>query len=107
MNSSKLLARNARKYPNHEAVEGMGKRYSYQELDRLVNRFAHGLKEQGIKTSDKVVLYMPNVPEFVITYFAVQRLGAIIVPINAKMTLREVQYILDNSDARALIVHEL
>ena len=50
---------------------------------------------------------MPNVPEFAIAYFAVQRLGAIIVPINAKMTLSEVEYVLDNSDAKAFIAHEL
>ena len=56
---------------------------------------------------DKAVLFMPNVPEFAVAYFAVQRLGAIIVPINAKMTLSEVEYVLDNSEAKVLIAHEL
>ncbi|MET3655681.1 class I adenylate-forming enzyme family protein [Sporosarcina psychrophila] len=107
MNSSQLLERNARKYPKTEAVIGMGKRYTYKELDQLVNRFAHGLKLLGIGRGDKAVLYMPNVPEFVIVYFAVQRLGAIIVPINAKMTLSEVEYVLENSDAKAFIAHDL
>ena len=107
MNSSQLLARNARKYPQTEAVIGMGKRYTYKVLDALVNRFAHGLNGKGLKEGDKAVLFMPNVPEFAIAYFAVQRLGAIIVPINAKMTLSEVEYVLDNSDAKAFIAHEL
>lgn len=107
MNSSQLLARNARKYPQMEAVIGMGKRYTYEELDALVNRFAHGLKKKGLVEGDKAVLFMPNVPEFAIAYFAVQRLGAIIVPINAKMTLSEVEYVLENSDAKAFIAHEL
>ena len=107
MNSSQLLARNARKYPQTEAVIGMGKRYTYKELDALVNRLAHGLKRKGLVEGDKAVLFMPNVPEFAVAYFAVQRLGAIIVPINAKMTLSEVEYILDNSDAKAFIAHEL
>lgn len=107
MNSSQLLERNARKYPKTEAVIGMGKRYTYKELDQLVNRFAHGLKHLGIGQGDKAVLYMPNVPEFAIAYFAVQRLGAIIVPINAKMTLSEVEYVLENSDANAFIAHDL
>lgn len=50
---------------------------------------------------------MPNVPEFAIAYFAVQRIGAIIVPINAKMSLTEVEYVLTNSEAKALSVHDL
>ncbi|WP_203245875.1 class I adenylate-forming enzyme family protein [Sporosarcina beigongshangi] len=107
MNSSQLLARNARKYPLTEAVVGMGKRYSYQELDRLVNQFAHGLRRLEIEQGDRVVLYMPNAPEFAIAYFAVQRLGAIIVPINARMTLTEIDYVLNDSRAKALIVHDL
>ncbi|WP_438318661.1 class I adenylate-forming enzyme family protein [Sporosarcina sp. FA9] len=107
MNSSQLLARNARKYPEAEAVIGMEKRYTYKELDQFVNRFAHGLKDHGIKEGDKAVIYMPNVPEFVIAYFAVQRIGAIVVPINAKMTLSEVEYVLENSEAKVFIAHEL
>lgn len=107
MNTSKLVARNARKYPMEEAIIGMGKRLTFSELDQFVNQFANGLKQQGIEESDKVVLYMPNVPEFAIAYFAVQRLGAIIVPINAKMTLNEVEYIVENCEAKAIIAHEL
>ena len=107
MNSSQLLARNARKYPQTEAIIGMGKRYTYKELDMLVNRFAHGLKRKGLEKGDKAVLFMPNVPEFAVAYFAVQRLGAIIVPINAKMTLSEVEYVLENSNAKVFIVHDL
>lgn len=106
MNSSQLLARNARKYPHAEAVVGMGERYTYEEVDKLVNHFAYGLREKGIAEGDKVVLYMPNVPEFVITYFAVQRLGAVIVPINSELTLPEIEYVLEHSDSKALITHD-
>ena len=107
MNVSQLLERNARKYPLSEAVVGMGKRITYGEMDRLANAMANGLKEKGIGQGDKVVLFMPNVPEFVVAYFAVQRLKAVIVPINAKLTQNEISYILDHSDAKALIAHEL
>ncbi|MBT2571174.1 long-chain-fatty-acid--CoA ligase [Planococcus sp. ISL-110] len=107
MNVSGLLERNARKFPEAEAVVGMGERMTFKQLDQLANAVAHGLKEQGIGRGDKVVLFMPNVPEFIVSYFAVQRLKAVIVPINAKLTRKEVEYILDHSDAKALIVHEL
>lgn len=107
MNLSQLLERNARKYPNNEAVVGMGQRLTFQEMDRQANNVAHALKERGIGRGDKVALFMPNVPEFVVAYFAVQRLNAVIVPINAKLGQQELAYILDHSDAKALLVHEL
>jgi acyl-CoA synthetase (AMP-forming)/AMP-acid ligase II len=107
MNISKLLERNARKYPFQEAVISGGRRVNYSELDQQVNKFASALKQQGIDAGDKVVLFMPNTLEFAVTYFSVLRLGAIIVPINAKLTGEEVQYILEHSDAKALVVHEM
>lgn len=107
MNISQLLERNARKYPDSEAIVGMGQRLTFQEMDRLANKLALALKKRGIGGGDKVVLFMPNVPEFVVAYFAVQRLNAVIVPVNAKLGQKEIEYILDHSDAKALIAHEL
>ncbi|RFU63668.1 class I adenylate-forming enzyme family protein [Bacillus sp. V59.32b] len=106
MNLSELLSRNARKYPLKEAVVTDTERVTYLRLNELVNRFASSLQSIGINASDKVVLFMPNTLEFVISYFAVQRLGAIIVPVNAKLTQSELEYIIDHCDAKALIVHE-
>ncbi|QQE75783.1 long-chain-fatty-acid--CoA ligase [Brevibacillus composti] len=107
MNSSLLLERNARKYPSQEAVVSPGARLTYRELNRLVNKFGHALQAEGIGPGDKVVLFMPNVPEFVIAYFAVQRIGAVIVPVNAKLTQAEIAYILGHSDAKAILAHHL
>lgn len=107
MNSSILLARNANKYPHQEAVVCLSKRVSYVELNNCVNKFASSLQANGIQAGDKVILFMPNVLEFAISYFAVQRIGAIVVPINAKLTLKEVNYIVDHSNASAIIAHEL
>lgn len=107
MNISQLLERNARKYPDNEAVVGMGQRLSFKEMDRLANNLAHSLQQRGISHEDKVVLFMPNVPEFVIAYFAVQRMKAVIVPVSAKLGQKEIEYILDHSDAKALVAHEL
>ena len=49
---------------------------------------------------------MPNVIEFVVSYFAIQRIGAIAVPVNAKFTLQEVEYVAQHADAKAILVHE-
>lgn len=107
MNSSQLLERNGRKYADAEAVVSMGKRITYGKLDRLVNRFGRALMDRGVKKGAKVALFLPNTEEFVIAYFAVQRIGAIVVPINVKLTAKELEFILEHSDAEALIAHEL
>ncbi len=107
MNSSELLARNARKYPNVYAIKSEFGHLTYSELDEQVNRLSNALVVKGIKAQDKVVIFMPNVPEFVISYFAIQRIGALVVPINAKLTKPEINYILNHSNASAIIAHEL
>lgn len=106
MNSSNLLARNARKYPKNEAVICHGRSVTYQDLDEQVTRFSHALLEQGVRQGDKVIIFMPNVLEFVVSYFAIQRIGAIVVPVNAKFTLQEVEYVAQHAEAKAIVVHE-
>ena len=93
MNSSQLLERNARKYPETEAVVSMGKRTTYKKLDNSVNRFGHALLNKGVTTGSKVALFLPNVEEFIVAYFAAQRIGAIVVPINVKLTTEELAYV--------------
>ena len=106
MNSSMLLARNARKYPKNEAVICQGRRVTYKELDEQVTRLGNALLGLGIQQGDKVIIFMPNVLEFVVSYFAIQRIGAIVVPVNAKFTLSEVEYVADHAQAKAIIAHE-
>ena len=107
MNISNLLARHARKYPNQVAVISFGKETTYLQLDEQVNHTANALRANGIVKGDKVGIFMPNVNEFVVLYFAIQRIGGIVVPINAKFVTREIEYILNHSDAKAIFAHEL
>lgn len=107
MNISNLLARHARKYPNQVAVISLGQETTYRQLDELVNKIAGSLRASGITKGDKVAIFMPNVKEFVSLYFAIQRIGAVVVPINAKFVTREIEYVLNHSDAKAIFVHEL
>ncbi|WP_461611561.1 class I adenylate-forming enzyme family protein [Cytobacillus kochii] len=107
MNSSQLVARNARKYPQAQAVIGFEGSLTFQELNDKVNALSNGLLERGIDKGDNVCLFMPNTFEFIITYFAVQRVGAVVIPINAKFTLDEVQYIVDHCEAKAIFAHEI
>lgn len=106
MNLPNLLAHQARKFPHKEGIVTPNERITYKEWDHCVNKLAHSLRQLGIHRGDKVVLHMPNTKEFLITYFAVQRLGALIVPINARLVGIEVDYILGNCDATMFITHE-
>lgn len=108
MNIPNYVARNARKYTRHEAVvayepTGVSRR-SWGELNIHVNQFAHYLqKEHGIEDGDRVALFLPNTYAFIVAHFAIQRLGAIVVPINVRLATPELAYILDNSGARLVV----
>lgn len=107
MNIPNLLSTMARKYPNHEGIITPPERIAYKEWNEDVNRFACSLQSLGVKKGDKVLLHLPNTKEFLISYIAVQRLGALSVPINARLVGQEITYILEHSNASVFITHEL
>ncbi len=107
MNTPNLLAVMSRKYPNQEGIVTPSERVTYKEWNEAVNKFAHSLRELGIDQGDKVILHLPNTKEFLIAYIAVQRVGALTVPINARLVENEIKYILEHSDATMFITHEL
>jgi acyl-CoA synthetase (AMP-forming)/AMP-acid ligase II len=107
VNISELLARNARKFPQKEAFISGEERVTYSEVHTKVNKLANSFIQKGIGDGDKVILFSPNTIEFIYTYFAIQRLGGVIVPINAKLTTGELRYIIEHSEAKAFIGHEL
>ncbi|UCD80025.1 MAG: long-chain fatty acid--CoA ligase [Desulfobacterales bacterium] len=97
------LTRSAQKFPNHTALNYMGKRISYLELDRLVNRFAGALLDHGIKPGDKVAVCLPNIPQVIIANLAVLRIGAVAVQNNPLYTERELTYQLNDSGSKMMI----
>jgi acyl-CoA synthetase (AMP-forming)/AMP-acid ligase II len=80
-----------------------GRRFTFEELNKRCNRTANMLLEQGIKPGDRVATLLKNGIEFVETYFAVAKIGAILVPVNWRLVANEVAYILGDSAAAALI----
>ena len=77
---------------------------SYQFLYEVVDRAANGLKEMGVKKGDFVTLLVKNSPSFLFIWFAILKLGAIMVPINLRLTLREISYILNHSQPKVIFV---
>lgn len=106
MNISELLARNARKHANHTAIVTDSMSLTYQSLHDKVNCLANALLQNGFLKGEKAILFMPNTPEFMIAYFAVLRVGGIVVPVNAKFVQSELQYVIRHSEASVLFAHE-
>ena len=70
------------KYPDKTAIIYLGERFSYMSLKNLIDRFATALHDLGVRDNDKVMLYIPNCPQFLIGYFGAQQIGAIPVPVS-------------------------
>ncbi|MFZ5646874.1 MAG: class I adenylate-forming enzyme family protein [Bacillota bacterium] len=105
MNISSLITDNASFHPHYKAVISGddGREFTWSDLDKAVNKLCNVLVNMGVKKGDVVAVYLPNSPEFLITYFAVARIGAIVTPFNILFRTGEISYILNNSRAKVLV----
>ncbi|HET6489702.1 MAG TPA: AMP-binding protein [Syntrophales bacterium] len=103
MNLGKLFEDACRTYKDNVAIVFEETRLAFGNFNRSVSSLANHLKALGIGKGDKVALMLPNTPDFPITYFACQKLGAVAVTLNVMSTAYELQYLLDNSDSKVLI----
>lgn len=100
---SQALTRTAHRFPENVALNYMGKKISYRELEELVNRFARALLDLGIHPGDKVAVCLPNIPQVIISNLAIFRIGAVTVQVNPLYTERELAYQLNDSEAKLVI----
>ena len=103
MNIAKNIERGCSLFPHKPAVIFEGKYFTYKHLNEMVNRAANALSKLGIKRGERVGLFLPNIPEFIISYLGIQKIGAIAVSINISLQEDEVKFILDDCQATALI----
>ncbi|MEN8246105.1 MAG: AMP-binding protein [Thermodesulfobacteriota bacterium] len=104
MNLGQQLKMNAKKYPATVALKDKDRSFTYPETNQRVNRLAHSLLSLGLSKGDKVAVFMENSIEIVEIFLATAKTGLVIVPINFRLVTREVEYIVDNSDAKAFFV---
>ena len=90
-------------HPDAEAVVDGPRRFSYAALDERSRRFAGALHHRGIKPGDRVVLSLENGVEFIVALLASLRLGAIAVPVGARLRRPELEFIYTNCNARAVV----
>ncbi len=97
-------------HPDKEAlveygVSGEVTRFTWSELDAMVNRLAHALVERGVRGGTRVAVMLPNGSEYLIVQQALGRLGATAVQIGYRLKAGEIAYILTNSEPTATVVH--
>lgn len=106
LNLGQNLKVNAKKFPNTVALAERERAFTYPETNKRVNKLAHSLLSLGLNKGDKVAVLLENSIEIVEVYLATAKTGLVIVPINFRLIGPEVEYIVNNSDAQALIVHD-
>jgi acyl-CoA synthetase (AMP-forming)/AMP-acid ligase II len=106
LNLGQILKVNAKKFPNTVALKDKDRGFTYPEVNRRVNMLAHSLLDLGLSKGDKVAVLLENSIEIVEIYLATAKTGLVIVPINFRLVDSEVAYIVDNSDAQVMIVHD-
>ena len=103
MNLGQMLAESAAKTPEKTAIIFHDQSTSYRDFDARANQVANGLIQLGVQPGDRVALYIHNLPIFMEAYYGILRAGASVVPLNVLYKAGEVEYILKDSGARAIL----
>jgi len=99
------LERAARYYPERTALVSSGKRSTFRALRDRVGGIAAALHRQGLRAGDRLALLLPNEPEYIELVYACSWLGVIAVPLNTRLSPREIDRVLADADPRGLIRH--
>lgn len=98
------LEENAKKFPEAPCTIFKGAKVSYHEMNSITDQLAAGLAESGVGKGDRVGIFMPNTPQFVMAYFALLKLGAVVVAINPLYTTREIEHQVNDAGIEVILV---
>jgi long-chain acyl-CoA synthetase len=102
-NVAVILSETAHAAPDRPVAVFDGGRLTYRELDQASDRLAAGLAAAGIEPGDRVALQLPNIAQFLISYFGILKAGGVVVPLNVLLRAPEIAFHLGDSGARVLI----
>lgn len=102
-----ILDRAVAAYPDRPAMDFLGRRTSYAELGRMVARAARGFEALGVRKGTRVGLCLPNTPYYVICYYAVLRLGGIVVNFNPLYVERELRHQVEDSGTTIMVTLDI
>ena len=97
------IERATEKYPDRTALIYLGRRFTYRKLLEDIRRFATALHALGLRKGDKIMLYIPNCPQFLIAYFGAQVVGAVPVPVSPIYTPYEIRYLIEDAEAETVL----
>ncbi|KWV48578.1 acyl-CoA synthetase [Bradyrhizobium macuxiense] len=100
---SEYLRSWAKRQPEHPAIIFYGNVLTYAELDRQSDRFAALLASKSVRKGDRVAVFMPNCPQFHIVFFGILKLGAVYVPVSPLSRAFELEYVLNDTDAKVIV----
>lgn len=103
-NIGQILPAAARSYGDKTALVFQNERFSFNTLDVLSNRLANALVELGIGPGDRVSLYSNNAWQWIVSYYAVAKMGGVINPINVMLTPQEVRFVVQDCGSKAIIL---
>ena len=103
MNIAKLLTKSARTFPDNLALAHGSARWTYAQFDARANRLARALRRLDVRPGDHVAILMYNIPEMLESLFACFKAGCVAVPINFRLHPREFAFIIDHSEAAAVV----
>src|SRR5450759_358513 len=95
-----LLRHSAERFPNRVAIDFLGARTLFRDLDDAVDRFARALRARGLQPGDRVSLHLPNCPAFVIALLGTMRAGGIAAPMSPLMVERELATLMRETTPR-------
>jgi fatty-acyl-CoA synthase len=101
-----ITVKRAQLTPDKTAIIFEGQPVTFRELNDGANRCAHVIQQKGMRKGDRVAVLLGNCIEFLEAYFAAAKLGLIFVPLNWRLTPPELEYQLNDSGARMLLVHD-
>jgi long-chain acyl-CoA synthetase len=99
-----LLEESARKYPDSPCTIFKGAIITYREMNEITDRLAAGIAALGIKKGDRVGIFMPNTPQFVITFFAILKAGGVVVSVNPLYSAREIIHQVNDAGIEVMFV---
>jgi long-chain acyl-CoA synthetase len=99
-----IVAASARDYPDAPALQFFGRETTYAELQAAIDRAAGGLRALGVKPGDPVAIVLPNCPQHIVAFYAVLRVGAVVVEHNPLYTPRELRKQFEDHGATHAIV---
>jgi long-chain acyl-CoA synthetase len=105
VNIGSLFSRHAKYRPNHLAVVFGDQRLTHKEFNRTINRLAHALLDAGIRKGDKIATLLPNCIELLEVYWAVAKIGAVVVPFSTLLLETAMKSLLRDADAVMVVTN--